>query len=133
MMAENSDKKQHGFQKGQSGNPSGKPKGTRHRATMMAEQLMQDDAEGIVRAVIAKAKKGDMTAARLIIERIAPTRKGRPVNLELPDPKTSGDLTAAMCALVQSMASGEVTPDEAATIARRGCQRIAQQCCWSVP
>ncbi|HLN49346.1 MAG TPA: DUF5681 domain-containing protein [Steroidobacteraceae bacterium] len=75
-MTENATKKQRGFQKGQSGNPAGKPKGVRNRATLMAalmaEKLMQDDAEEVIRAVIEKAKQGDMTAARLIIERIAP-------------------------------------------------------------
>ncbi len=116
-MAENATKKQRGFQKGQSGNPAGKTKGVRNRATLMAERLMQDDAEDVIRAVIEKAKQGDMTAARLIVERIAPVRKGRPITLHLPDAKTSADLAAAMASLVRAMATGEVTPDEAATIA----------------
>ena len=117
-MTENSDRNQPWqFQKGTSGNPAGKPKGVRNRATMMAEKLMEDDAEEVVRSVIAKAKEGDMAAARLIIERIAPARKGRPVVLDLPDAKTSADLAAAMAALVRALAGGEVTPDEAATIA----------------
>ena len=83
----------------------------------MAEKLMQDDAEQVVRAVVEKAKQGDMTAARLIIERIAPVRKGRPITLDLPEAKTSADLAGAMASLVRAMATGEVTPDEAATIA----------------
>jgi Family of unknown function (DUF5681) len=116
-VTENATEKQRGFQKGQSGNPAGKPKGVRNRATLMAEKLMQDDAEQVVRAVVEKAKQGDMTAARLIIERIAPVRKGRPITLDLPDAKTSADLVAAMASLVRAMAAGEVAPDEAATIA----------------
>jgi hypothetical protein len=111
LLTENATKKQHGFQKG-----TGKPKGARNRATMMAERLMQDDAEQIVRAVIEKAKEGDMTAARLIIERIAPVRKGRPITLDLLDANSSADLAAAMASLVRAMATGEVTPDEAATV-----------------
>ncbi|MGA8583057.1 MAG: hypothetical protein WB715_04350 [Roseiarcus sp.] len=99
---------------GQSGR---KPKGVRNHATLMAEKLMQDDAEQVVRAVVEKAKQGDMTAARLIIERIAPVRKGRPITLDLPEAKTSADLAGAMASLVRAMATGEVTPDEAATIA----------------
>jgi hypothetical protein len=116
-VTENATEKQRGFQKGQSGNPAGKPKGVRNRATLMAEKLMQDDAEQVVRAVVEKAKQGDMTAARLIIERIAPVRKGRPITLDLPEAKTSADLAGAMASLVRAMATGEVTPDEAATIA----------------
>lgn len=117
-MTANSDKNQPWqFQKGRSGNPAGKPKGVRHKTTMLAEKLMQDDAETIVRAVIDAAKSGDMTAARMIVERIAPLRKGRPVLLDLPSVKTASDIAAAMAALTAAMAEGDVTPDEAATVA----------------
>jgi hypothetical protein len=71
------------WKKGQSGNPAGMPKGTRHRATQLAEKLMEDDAENIVRAVANAAKAGDPTAMRLCIERLAPVRKGRPVTFDL--------------------------------------------------
>jgi hypothetical protein len=118
-MAENAAGKQRGapFQKGQSGNPNGKPRGARHKVTVLAEKLMHDDAEAIVAAVMAAAKGGDMTAARLVLERIAPVRKGRPVWLDLPKIETASDVAAAMAALTLAMASGEVTPDEAATVA----------------
>jgi hypothetical protein len=57
------------WRQGHSGNPRGRPKGARHRATILAEQLMQGDAEDVVRAVIAAAKGGDMTAAKIILDR----------------------------------------------------------------
>jgi len=118
-MAENTVEKQRGapFQKGQSGNPSGKPKGARHKTTMLAEKLLRDDAKDVVQAVLEAAKGGDMTAARLILERIAPVRKGRPVLLDLPVVQTAADIAAAMAALTMAMASGDLTPDEAATVA----------------
>ena len=118
-MTENSAGKQRGapFRKGQSGNPSGKPPGTRNKTTMLAEKLMQDDAKEVVKVVLEAAKRGDMTAARLILERIAPVRKGRPVYFDLPPISNAEDVAAAMEALTTAMASGEVTPDEAATVA----------------
>ena len=119
-MAENAKRKQGGrpFRKGQSGNPKGKAPGTRHRATQMAEQLMEADGAAIVQAVLAAAKGGDMTAARIVLDRIAPVRKGRPVVLKgVPVVKTASDIAGAMAALTASMAAGEVTPDEAQTIA----------------
>ena len=60
------------FKKGQSGNPAGPAKGTRHKITMLAEKLLEDDRDDIVRAVIAAAKGGDPTAMRLCIERLSP-------------------------------------------------------------
>jgi hypothetical protein len=84
---------------------------------MLAEKLMQDDAKDIVRVVLEAAKGGDMTAARLVLERIAPVRKGRPVYFDLPPISNAADVAAAMEALTTAMASGEVTPDEAATVA----------------
>jgi hypothetical protein len=114
-VAENSATKQRGtpFKKGQSGNPSGKPPGARNKTTMLAEKLMHDDVKEIVKVVVEAAKGGDMTAARLILERIAPVRKGRPVYFDLPPAKTAADIAAVTTA----MASGDLTPDEAVTVA----------------
>jgi hypothetical protein len=53
--------------------------------TLLAENLMADDAEGVVRKVVEAAVAGDMTAARLILDRIAPPRRGRPVPIALPE------------------------------------------------
>jgi hypothetical protein len=118
-VAENAAGKQRGapFRKGQSGNPKGKPKGARHKSTILAEKLMEDEAEAVVRAIIAKAKDGDMTAARIVVERIAPVRKGRPINLTLPKIETADDLAAAMAAIVGAMAEGKITPEEATSVA----------------
>ena len=105
----------------QPGNP-GKPKGARHKTTLIAEKLaieklMEDDAEGVARRVIEAAKDGDMTAARLVLERIYPVRKGRPVHLDLPEIETVADLPVALSALLSAMGHGEITPEEAAVVA----------------
>jgi hypothetical protein len=42
-----------------------RPGGTRHQATMLAERLLDGEAEAMVRKVIEKAKQGDMIALRL--------------------------------------------------------------------
>ena len=42
---------------------------------MLAEKLLEDDRDAIVRAVIAAAKGGDPTAMRLCVERLVPLRK----------------------------------------------------------
>jgi hypothetical protein len=105
------------FQKGQSGNPAGPAKGTRHKITMLAEKLLEDDRDDIVRAVIAAAKGGDSTAMRLCIERLIPVRKGRPVMFDLPPVKTAADVAEAVGELSRAMAAGELTTDEASAAA----------------
>jgi hypothetical protein len=70
-----------------------------------------------VQAVLAAAKSGDMTAARLILERVSPVRRGCPVYLDLPAVKTAADVSAARAALTMAMAAGDVTPDEASPVA----------------
>ncbi len=105
------------FAKGVSGNPRGRAQGSRHRATILAERLMQDDARDIVKAVISKAKEGDMAAARIVLDRIAPIRKGSPVRFNLPKVGTAQEIADAVAALLRGVAAGELTPDEASTIA----------------
>ena len=105
------------FQKGQSGNPAGPAKGTRHKITMLAEKLLEDDRDDIIRAVIAAAKAGDSTAMRLCFERIVPLRKGRPVVFDLPAIETAADVANALGAIAGAMAAGELTPDEAGAVA----------------
>ena len=48
----------------------------------MCDQLAEGEADGILRKTIAAAKKGDMRAAELVLARIWPVRKGRPVALD---------------------------------------------------
>ena len=48
------------FQSGQSGNPAGRPRGARGKATILAEGLFDGEAEAIIRTAIELAKSGDM-------------------------------------------------------------------------
>lgn len=101
---------------GVSGNPNGRPKGARFRVTILAEELMRGDAEHVVRAVIDAAKKGDMVAAKIILDRVCPVRKGAPVMLDLPEPGTPADLPSAVAAVTRAVADGTLSPDEAASV-----------------
>ena len=102
---------------GESGNPRGKPKGTRNRATMMVLSLMEAGAKEITLAVVGAAKAGDLTAAKMVIERLAPPMRERLITIDLPDVQTAQGIAAAQAAILQSAASDEITPSEAATLA----------------
>jgi hypothetical protein len=105
------------FEKGKSGNPRGKPKGTKSRVTALAEKLLEDERQEIVEAVIAAAKDGDPTAMKLCIERLMPLRKGRPVSFSLPVLESAADLVGALGSIVMAVAEGDLTPDEASAVA----------------
>ncbi len=106
------------FKPGQSGNPGGRPKGARNRATIAAEQLLEGEAEQLTRKAIDLAKQGDTTALRLCIERILPTRKDRPVSFDLPRIETVADSVRAAAAIASAVADGELTPMEAAELSK---------------
>ena len=101
------------FAPGVSGNPAGKKLGARARATRLAEKLMGDDCEKVVRAVIEAAKGGDMTAAKIILDRIAPPCRGRRVRLNLPQIVGAADVAQASSAVVDAMSRGVISAEEA--------------------
>lgn len=117
--AETAPLKQRGrpWKPGQSGNPAGRKEGSRHRAYVALEAIGQDAAEGILRAVIREAKAGDMRAAEIILARIWPPPRGRRVRLALPPINSAADLVQALGQVIAAAAAGEITPDEANTIA----------------
>ncbi len=104
------------FAPGKSGNPAGKPPGTRSRATALAERLMAGDAEAVVRAVLTAATLGDMVAARLVLDRIAPAPRGRYTRFPVPQIATAEDVAAAAQAVLQAAGDGVLTLDEAAAV-----------------
>ncbi|MGC9271845.1 DUF5681 domain-containing protein [Acidiphilium sp.] len=117
-MADNAGGKQpHGFKPGQSGNPAGKPPGTRHKATMAAEALLDGEADALTRQAIQMALGGDQVALRLCLDRILPPRRSRTVRLALPALTDADSCMAAIAAVAAAVADGQLSPDEATPIA----------------
>ena len=106
------------FEKGQSGNPSGRPPGARNKATMIAESLLQGETETITRLAIERAKAGDMAALRMCLDRVAPPLRHRAVVFELPPLASAADAVTAMAAITAAVAEGELTPAEAGELFR---------------
>ncbi len=105
------------FKPGQSGNPKGMPSGSRHKATLILDQIGADAGASVLRAVVRAAEQGDMAAARIVLDRAWPVRRGRPVRLELPELQTAADLAAALAAVAGAVGRGEVSPEEGSAVA----------------
>jgi len=100
------------FQKGQSGNPGGRPPGARNKATIMAETMLQGEVETMTRLAIERAMAGDMTALRMCLDRAAPPSRHRTIAFELPPLASAADAASALAAITAAVAAGELTPSE---------------------
>ena len=100
------------FKKGQSGNPRGKKPGSRNKATLAVQKLLDGEAEALTKKAIELALAGDMTALRLCLDRVIPPRRDRPVRLTLPCLDGAGGLEKASLAVLAAVAAGEITPSE---------------------
>jgi hypothetical protein len=82
------------------------------------EALLDGEAEAVARKAVKMALEGDTTAMRLVMDRILPPRKDRPVRFSLPKMETPADAVKAFAALAEAVAVGELTPVEAAELAK---------------
>ena len=100
------------FQKGTSGNPTGRPLGVPDKRTAMRE-LLAPHAAALVNKLIELALGGDVTALRICIDRLIAPVKARddPVNLRC-------SLEDGGRSVLDALARGEITADEAAAILR---------------
>jgi hypothetical protein len=100
------------FQPGQSGNPNGKRPGTRHKATILAQALVDGQVEALVNKGLELALSGDVTMLRTMLGFILPARKDRYVAMELPTLRSAEDALEASRLVVAAIADGRLTPGE---------------------
>ena len=117
-MPDKTEEKQRKFQKGKSGNPFGRPKGIRNKATLLAEALLQTEVEAICRKAIEEAKNGNIQAIKIILDRILPPKKESPIHIALPLVQNPTDILKATQHIVASVGRGEITPGEGEALSR---------------
>ena len=95
---------------------SGRPKGSRKKATLAIESLIQGQAEELTQVAVTKALEGDSVALRLCMERIAPTPKDQPVSFSLPKMENALDASEVARSVLTAVSEGELTPVEATRV-----------------
>lgn len=100
------------FKPGQSGNRKGRAVGSKHKSTLLAQQLLDGEAETITRKAIELAKAGDVTCIRLCLERLLSVKKDHPVRVKLPAVTEARELPHLVSTILQLVAGGTITPTE---------------------
>jgi hypothetical protein len=101
------------FQPGQSGNPLGRPKGSRNRVTQFVEALIEGQGEALGATAVQKALDGDSPMLREMLNRLVPRRHARSIEFDVPKIVTAYDARAASTALLAACTHGDISPTEA--------------------
>ena len=94
----------------------GRTRGSRNATTLAVEALLQGEHEKLTRKAVNLALQGDTTALRLCLDRIAPPRRDAPVEFTMPKVHTMADAVEASAAVLNAVAEGEISPDEAGRV-----------------
>ena len=83
---------------------------------MLCEKLLAADAASIVSMVLNLAKLGDLGACRIVVDRLIPPMKERPVVLALPDTSSAEGIAQAQGAVIAAVAEGDLLLSEGASM-----------------
>ena len=102
------------FQKGISGNPSGRPKNPKHSSSALRSQIGAE-LPAIITSLITLAKSGDATASKLLLDKVLPSVRPQALPATLPG-LAEGSPQERAEAVLQALASGQLSPDVAVLI-----------------
>lgn len=118
------------FKPGQSGNPRGRPKGSKNKRRGLAEALLESDAPELARLALDEARAGDKVMLRACLTRAVAPARGRAVRFELPSGRNPERILDALAATQERMTAGIVTPQEARDIAGFLTARLSAYEAW---
>jgi len=105
------------FVPGISGNPKGRLPGTKTRKQALVETLFEGEVAEIAQKALELARAGNIDCIRMVLDRVAPVRRGRPVNFKLPRVSHAADIVECFNGILRSCANGTLTVEEAQALA----------------
>lgn len=99
------------WRKGVSGNPAGRPRA----ASTQLRHALAEHGTDVVERVVKAAMDGDMTAARIVIDRLLPPLKAQPAPIHV-DLDGADGLAGVSRRLVDEAAAGRVPADVASQL-----------------
>jgi hypothetical protein len=100
------------FVKGLSGNPAGRPVGSRNRFTREMDEALEKQGVPLIDAIAAHARTANPAAMRLCLDRLVPVGKNRAATIELPPVETPDYTTTALGEIHRALAASEISTDE---------------------
>lgn len=100
------------------GNPGGPGRSRARERIAALDQRVAEAGEDLIDAALKVAKDGNVRALEMLLDRIWPARRGRPVEIDAPEIRSTPDLVPATAAVTNAVLNGDVTPREGAAAAR---------------
>src|SRR5438128_2238702 len=97
--------------------PKHKPTRPTNVTPAPAQELLQLESEHVMKALIKKALRGNVTALRLCVERLIPIPRERALGIKIPAAENAVQITIALEAVLQALGDGQLTASEAQKLA----------------
>jgi hypothetical protein len=91
----------------------GRPRGSRNKRTLIAQQLLDEHAEPIVRKAMILALQGDSRLLQSLLSYILPRRKDAPLKTAMLRTATTEELSESFEQILKKVSSGEITLSQA--------------------